>query len=109
MEISPQDQRIIFGTPQEVTAKFNEYGMLDFLKKTCKPHKIKLDTKTRADRRYTSLHAENWLRNSDGGSQAIMCWWRTLDGGEDYIIEQFTAPDGDFHSIDIQHPSKFSK
>ncbi len=84
--------------------------MLDFLKKTCKPHKIKIDTKPLANRKYTSERAENFLRKSDGKNQAIMYYRRTRDGGEKFRIEQFTAPDGKFYSVDtVKHPTEFSE
>ena len=110
MPIAPQDQNPIFLTPDEIKTKFEELGMLAFLRETCKPHKIHRSTKCLADRKYTAEHGENFIRNSDGNSQAILYWCRTPEGGEDYRVAQFTTPDGKFYSTDtIKHPSKFSE
>ena len=66
---------------------------MTFLSRNCERRTIKRSTKTRAERRFTAEHGESWLRKSDGDSQAIFYWWHMLTGGEDYSVEQFTAPD----------------
>lgn len=80
---------------------------MTFLSRTCERRTIKRSTKTRAARRFTAERGENWLRKTDGESQAICYWWHLLTGGDDYSVEQFTGPDGVLYSTDaVTHPSK---
>lgn len=105
--MTPPSNHVVILTAEEIKTKFDELGMLAFLSKTCKPRNIKRNTKCQANRKYTAERGVNFLRKSDGGSQAILYYWRTPEGGEDYRVLQFTAPDGTFHATDlVQHPSK---
>lgn len=83
---------------------------MTFLSTRCERRTIRRSTKTRADRRFTAERGENWLRKDDGESQAIYYWWRVLTGGEEYSVEQFTAPDGTFYTTEtIKHPGSAPK
>lgn len=106
----PQNQNIMIHTEEDIKAKFEELGMLALLSQTCTLRNIRRNTKALANRKYTAERGVTFIKKNDGNSQAIMYYWRTLDGGEDYRIEQFTAPDGTFHTtVDtITHPSKIN-
>jgi len=106
----PQNEiTIIVLTEEDNKTKFEELGMLAFLSRTCKRRNIKRNTKPLSNRKYTAVRGVNFLRKSDGGSQAILYYWRTPDGGEDYKVPQFTAPDGTFYTTDIiRHPSNIT-
>ena len=107
----PQDSdTFVILTGEEIKAKFEELDMLTFLHQTCKPRRIPRSTKTRASRQYTAEHGENFIRKSDGASQAILYWWRLLTGGEEYTVEQFTGPDGTFYTTEtVKHPSNIQE
>jgi len=105
----PQDRDTVLASSEEIKAKFEELDMLTFLRQTCYPRNIPRDTKDPANRRYTAERGVTFIRKNDGESQAIMYYWMTLDGAEDYRVEQFTAPEGTFYTtadtITIKHPS----
>ncbi len=84
--------------------------MLSFLSQTCRPRNIKRNTRSSAQRKHTAERGVNFLRKLDGGSQAIVYYWRSPDGSEDYRVPEFTAPDNTFYATDIiTHPSRLSK
>jgi len=105
---TPQNQVTpVILTEEEIKTKFEELGALADLSATCNRRNIKRSTNSLAQRKYTAERGVKFLRKTDGQCQAILYFWRTPDGGEDYRIVSFTAPDGTFYSTDIiTHPSK---
>jgi hypothetical protein len=104
--MTPPQNEILVLTEEEIKSKFHELGMLAFLSMNCERRSIKRNTKCPAQRRYTAERGVTFLRKSDGGSQAIVYYWRTPDGDEDFRVPEFTAPDGTFYTTDvITHPS----
>jgi hypothetical protein len=102
MGTSPQNQSSSFLSQQQIDDKFNELDIMSLLENTCKGHPVKVTPVTSSlsgSKQWprTAWRRVNYIRVSDGESQAILEWKEDPTQEEVKRVVQFTDQNGNFY------------